>query len=189
MSGRSVYRGCALILGLPLLCWGNRVPPLVESGDLVFRTGDEAISSVITSMDSSGFSHVGMLYRDHQQYYVIHATPAEHPGARDEVVVDTLEFFKGRAKYHRVAYYHVSAPELAHRAAVNAALAQRGRPFSVLDARGIYCTELVDQAWAAAGYPLTQGRKTLHLPGATVELILPQHLIASPRLKNIAATQ
>ena len=189
MSGRSVYKGCALIIGLPLLCWGNTVPPLVESGDLVFRTGDEAISSVISSMDSSGFSHVGMLYRDQQRYYVIHATPAEHPGARDEVVVDTLDFFKAHAKYHRVSYYHVSAPQLAHHVAVNAALAQRGRPFSVLDTRGVYCTELVNQAWAKAGYPLTQERKTLQLPGATVQLILPQHLIASPRLKIIAVTQ
>lgn len=49
-------------------------PPGIQSGDLVFRDGGEAISDIVRSIDNSGFSHVGIVdITPEGQIYVIQA--------------------------------------------------------------------------------------------------------------------
>ena len=78
-------------------------PPGIQSGDLVFRDGGEAISDIVRSIDNSGFSHVGIVDITPEGTYVIHATPQEHPDGISGVNRDPLDFFIEHAKDGRGA--------------------------------------------------------------------------------------
>ena len=76
-------------------------PPGIQSGDLIFRDGGEAISDIVRSIDNSGFSHVGIVDITPEGTYVIHATPQEHAGGISGVNRDPLDFFMNTPKTDR----------------------------------------------------------------------------------------
>ncbi|CAI2794098.1 Uncharacterized distant relative of cell wall-associated hydrolases [Serratia ficaria] len=189
MNGKFCYASAfSLLIWLPCIVWGSPIPPGVTSGDLVFRTGDEAISAVVRTVDSSGFSHVGMLYLRNGEPFVIHSTPAEHEGTKDGVVMDSLDFYISRAINRTVSYYHVKSDKENRKQAVERALTYVGTPFSVVGGEGVYCTELVAQAWKEAGVKIISGTTEINLPGLREKIIFPENLIQSDNVVYIGST-
>ena len=160
-------------------------PPGIQSGDLVFRDGGEAISDIVRSIDNSGFSHVGVVDITPEGTYVIHATPQEHPGGISGVNRDPLDFFIEHAKDGQVAWYAVQADSENHRRARDNALAQLGTPFSINPQDGLYCTQLAADTWQSAGVTIITGKTRLSLPLAEEPLILPENITRSPQLRRI----
>lgn len=160
-------------------------PPGIQSGDLVFRDGGEAISDIVRSIDNSGFSHVGIVDITPEGTYVIHATPQEHPDGISGVNRDPLDFFIEHAKDGQVAWYAVQADSENHRRARDNALAQLGTPFSINPQDGLYCTQLAADTWQSAGVTIITGKTRLSLPLAEEPLILPENITHSPQLRRI----
>ncbi|MDF7669965.1 YiiX/YebB-like N1pC/P60 family cysteine hydrolase [Orbaceae bacterium ESL0721] len=178
----------SLLLWFPLNAWAITIPKEIVEGDLVFRTGDEPISAIIKSVDSSGFSHVGMIFFQDGEPFIIHATPAEHQERKDGVTVDTLDFFISHAIDQSVTYYHVDATADERKQAVAAALTYVGTPFSIDPDQGTYCTELVVNAWQNAGINITTGSKEIHIPGLKSQIIFPDNVIAADRVIYIGSS-
>ncbi|WMY75931.1 YiiX/YebB-like N1pC/P60 family cysteine hydrolase [Buttiauxella selenatireducens] len=176
------------VIALPLCVWGSGLPAGVVSGDLIFRTGDEAISSIIRTMDSTGYSHVGMVYAVNGRVLVIHSTPSEHPGTQDGVVIDSLDFFISKAINRKVFYYQVEASIKKHELAVKKALSYTGTPFSVTTKEGIYCTKLVTKSWEAASVNISTGSKKINIPMFHSSVIMPENIIGSANVKPVVAT-
>ncbi|MGM7483244.1 YiiX/YebB-like N1pC/P60 family cysteine hydrolase [Proteus mirabilis] len=128
------------------------LPYQLKSGDLVFRDGDEVISDIIKQVDNSGFSHVGMLWITEQGIQVVHSTPSEHADSKDGVTIDSLDFFISRAKPNSVRFYQVRGSEQARQQALEAVLNRVGENFSIQQDKGVYCTELVADAWLKAEF-------------------------------------
>jgi len=178
------------------------IPSGARSGDLIFRKGTEAVSDLVRAFDGGEFSHVGILIAasdlppDLQQnvsgevartWFVLHATPSEVEGRTDTVVLDPLAFFISPALSRGHAIYHVTAANAEQRsAAVTAALAQLGQPFSLTNPDGIYCTQLPYAAWLSAGVDLDVRFKRLAIfffPPR--DFLLPSALRASPHLQPL----
>ena len=53
----------------------DRVKPLLESGDLIFRNGNDDVSRAARSMNrkDTSFSHCGFVYRENDSFFVYHA--------------------------------------------------------------------------------------------------------------------
>lgn len=187
MSGKlSCVNGLiSFVIVLPFYVLGSGLPESVASGDLVFRTGDEAISSVIRTIDSTGYSHVGMVLIENRRVYVIHSTPSEHPGVQDGVVIDTLDFFISKSIDNKVVYYKIKADFNAHELAIRNALSYKGYPFSITTGKGIYCTELVTKSWSAANVNISTGSKRLDLPMFHSAVIMPENIIKSENVELV----
>ncbi|WP_368869948.1 YiiX/YebB-like N1pC/P60 family cysteine hydrolase [Proteus mirabilis] len=156
------------------------LPYQLKSGDLVFRDGDEVISDIIKQVDNSGFSHVGMLWITEQGIQVVHSTPSEHADSKDGVTIDSLDFFISRAKPNSVRFYQVRGSEQARQQALEAVLNRVGENFSIQQDKGVYCTELVADAWLKAGVSISTGTRTLHMPFFSERaLIFPDNIIHS----------
>ena len=156
------------------------LPHQLKSGDLVFRDGDEVISDIIKQVDNSGFSHVGMLWITEQGIQVVHSTASEHADSKDGVTIDSLDFFISRAKPNSVRFYQVRGSEQARQQALEAVLNRVGENFSIQQDKGVYCTELVADAWLKAGVSISTGTRTLHMPFISERaLIFPDNIIHS----------
>jgi hypothetical protein len=189
-SGKYCYaRVLSFLLWLPCAVWGSSVPKGITDGDLVFRTGDEAISAVIRTLDTSGFSHVGMLYFREGEPFIIHSTPAEHEGVKDGVVIDSLDFFISRSVNKTVSYYHINSGNKDRTQVIKRALAYLGTPFSVTGEEGIYCTALVAQVWKQSDVDIITGTKTIHLPGLKADVIFPENIINSENVRHILPSE
>jgi len=155
---------------------------------------------------ASEFSHVGILIAandlsagalseanapaaPHENaWLVLHATPSEIEGRTDSVVLDSLTFFTSPALSRGHAVYRIAAADAAQRhAAVTAALAQLGQPFSLTDESGTYCTELPYAAWLSAGVDLDVRFKRLAIfLFAPRDFLFPSALMASPKLEQLS---
>ncbi|CRL60030.1 YiiX/YebB-like N1pC/P60 family cysteine hydrolase [Proteus vulgaris] len=156
------------------------LPLDLKNGDLVFREGDEAISEIIKQVDRSGFSHVGMVWISDNGIKVIHSTPSEHMDIKDGVTIDNIDFFISRAKANTVQFYQVKGSEEARSNAVKIALNRVGENFSIYPKQGVYCTELVADAWLKAGVSISTGTQILDMPFISdIPLIFPENLINS----------
>lgn len=161
----------------------SRAETAFQAGDLIFREGTETVSELVMMADSKGsYSHVGMLIGTPGAWQVIHATPEEVTGRGDAVVIDDLDFFISPERSLRYAVYRVEALSKQHEQAVNAALSMLGRPFSIHQGRGTYCTTLVWQAWRDAGIDLQVSYTEIQLPLFSGQYLLPSNLLASPLL-------
>lgn len=96
-----------------------------------------------------------------------------------------LWIFILHAKNGQVSYYAVQADDAHHRLARDNALSQTGTPFSINPQEGLYCTQLVAQAWQSAGLTIINGKTRLSLPMVEEPLILPENLTRSPLLRRI----
>lgn len=156
------------------------LPLDIKNGDLVFRDGDEVISDIIKQVDSSGFSHVGMIWISEKGIQVIHSTPSEHADIKDGVTIDPLDFFISRAKPNTVRFYRINSSDEARNIAVKSALERVGENFSIYQGKGVYCTELVVEAWLKAGVTINHGTRKLDMPiFSGRDFIFPANLISS----------
>lgn len=185
-------RVCTLLCGLLPLAGSLAAPPLptaTKAGDLIFRQGTEGVSQLVRAVDRGDFSHVGLLVAPAQPdeaWQVLHATPSEHPGQPDAVVLDTLDFYLAAERTRAYRIYQVGASAAARQQAMDWALAQQGRPFDLLDAeRGLYCTTLVWQAWQRAGVDLQARFTEVQLPVIAGRYLLPGGLLHTPLLQAL----
>ena len=185
-------RICTLLCGLLPLAGSLAAPPLptaTKAGDLIFRQGTEGVSQLVRAVDRGDFSHVGLLVAPAQPegaWQVLHATPSEHPGQPDAVVLDTLDFYLAAERTRAYRIYQVGASAAARQQAMDWALAQRGRPFDLLDAeRGLYCTTLVWQAWRHGGVALEATFTEVMLPLLSGHYLLPDGLRRAPQLQAL----
>lgn len=177
------WSGCLmLLLAIATSAHAVDIPAEAREGDLIFREGTEAVSVAVMALDDSGFSHVGMLVKADGAWAVLHATPSEHPGLPDGVVLDAVPFFLHPDRSRRHAVYRVDASDQARARAVAFARAQLGRPFLIADASGTYCTLLVWDAWRNAGVDLKVRFQTLAIPMLPGTYLLPGALMASDKL-------
>jgi len=144
-------------------------------------SGDVGLGSGLTSDDQC---EVGA---SSDEWFVLHATPSEVEGRADTVVLDPIGFFTSPARSQLHVVYHVTdADDAQRRAAVDTALAQLGKPFSLTKAEGVYCTELVYDAWLSGGVNLeVRFHKISLLLFPERELLLPSSLLASPKLERL----
>ncbi|MCZ2106140.1 MAG: hypothetical protein LC106_01965 [Burkholderiales bacterium] len=164
-----------------------QLPAQAQAGDIIFRQGTEAVSHLVRAIDQGTYSHVGLLVGQPGAWQVIHATPAERPGQRDAVVLDSLEFFLSPERARAFAVYRVTAGQAIQRQqAVTWAVAQQGRPFAVQEqGNSIYCTTLVWQAWQRTGLDWQAPFTAVDVPLFRGRYLLPSSLAASPRLKQL----
>ncbi len=163
-----------------------------RSGDLIFRRGEGIASQAVLAADPrSPFSHVGLFVRSPQGAFVVSALPAEG-SATGSVRSDPLARFLAPESATAIAVYRLRGePERARRAAeVALGWATRRLPFDdrfdLETPDRVYCTELVRNAYRAAGLDLVDGRlDRLDLPLRSGLYLLPSRLQASRHLELI----
>lgn len=185
MSGSTVSQWARLRGPLPV---DAHLRGQLQAGDLVFREGTEAVSELVRAMDGGGWSHVGLLVGQSDAWSVVHAVPAEQPGRVDGVVRDSLGFFLDRALARQAGFYRVEALPAQRRTAAHFVLGQLGRPFRLLRQEGgTYCTELIRDAYMAAGVDLEAAFTPLALPLLAGDYLLPKSLSESRRVRRLAS--
>ena len=141
-------------------------PDLLQDGDVIFRRGrDLMAASVLAADDTARFSHVGLIVRDGDKVWVVHAVPAEGEAAGG-VVSEGLAGFLDHDKAADFAIYrHRALAPDQRRMVRQTALAAVGTPFDydlrLSDAGALYCSELVLRAYAAALAPFPAGVRTV----------------------------
>jgi len=137
----------------------------VENGDMIFRRGVGLASDFVVSVDAaSRFSHVGIICKQDGQTYVIHILPDEGRGDDDSVRMEPLSLFLSPANASGFAVCRLSGK---HRAVAQRAASQAlafwkkqvcyDYDLDASNARRLYCSELVWQAYKMAGIDLTDG--------------------------------
>ncbi len=154
---------------------------------MVFRQGTEPVSDVVMAMDNSGYSHVGMLVGEPDNWQVLHAIPEAG------VTLEPLASFIAPEQASLHAIYHIEASHKLRQQAVAFAESRLGEPFRITahdasieidheasPSTGTYCTLLIHDAWLAAGLDLQASFKRINMPLARGDFLLPSGLQASP---------
>ncbi|MGL4668508.1 MAG: YiiX/YebB-like N1pC/P60 family cysteine hydrolase [Saezia sp.] len=156
---------------------------------MIFRTGTETVSDLVMLADNGAYSHVGMLIYSPEGWKVLHATPEEMPGQGNKVVLDSLDFFIAPERSQRYHVFHVQATQAQTEQAVQWAMAQLGKPFTMLDPEGVYCTTLIWKAWQYADVDLKVEFTPISIPLLRDgQFLLPSGLIKSPLVSSVSAT-
>jgi len=163
---------------------------LLRDADIVLRQGRDIVSHIILSQgESTRFSHVGLVFRRGDQLLVIHAMPAENnvPGG---VEIEPFAVFAAADKSTDVAFYRArDLSESAQVAIRDFAFAQIGKPFDeqflLSDSNKLYCTELVLDAFEAAGLSLGETVPHMHVMMLAEAVVPPDYLRQSALLEKI----
>lgn len=194
-----------LVLTLLSLCFSCRekeekaeLPLPAESfseGDIVFRRGTGLTSRIVLEADAEGkYSHVGILKRVADDWWVIHAVPGEpeYDGDTDRVKFEPLSSFfaSDRAVTGAIMRLTEDLPTARKAATCALQIAQRGTLFDhqydLKDTTKMYCTELVDFVYRKAGLDLSEGRlSSIRIPGLGGNYLLPSDLSGNKQLKLI----
>jgi len=170
--------------GLPL------DPVLLSDGDLVFRSGTDALASFVRAQsESSVYSHVGMLVHLEGTWRVVHAVPAD-PGAAGGVVLQPLSGFIAPELASAVGYFRIDSLGDADRLTIrNYLLSQVGKPFDyrfqASDDTAHYCTELVIKAIRQVGIDLEPELPPVRVLAMTESAIAPDSLSRWDLLRQI----
>ena len=167
----------------------------LREGDLLFRKGTGIAGRIVTSLDSNGeYSHVGIVVRIDDKWYVVHAVPHEpdFEGDIDRVKCEPIELFTSRYPQANYRHYRTTATNKQRKIAIHHALrlsAER-RPFDhdydLSDSTKLYCTEFVEYVYSLAGVSISQGRRThITFPSLSGDHILPSDLTEGGNLKPI----
>lgn len=138
----------------------------LEDGDMIFRRGVGLTSDFVVSVDrASLFSHVGMICKKAGHAYVIHILPDEGRGEDDTVRMEPLARFLSPENASgfavcRLSGQHVATAQRAASAALFFWKKGVGYDYELdgSNARQLYCSELVWQAYKKAGIDLLDGR-------------------------------
>ncbi len=159
-----------------------------RAGDVIFRRGVGPEAAVVRSVDSSGYTHVGMLVGAHPDWQVIHAEP-EEKGAGGKVEIIPLRQFMGRD--HAIIYgvYRVEANDAQRASALANAADRLGTPFdagySFRDDSAIYCTELVVKAYQTVNVKVADWSRAIRPFLADEPILTPEGILHSGRLAKV----
>jgi len=139
------------ILNLITGCKNSAVSGL-KNGDLLFVTAKEtglsgAINNVTQKQENASFDHIGILQKDKNGTFVLHAAPKG--GSQKQKVED---FLKDQANdgqkvivYRLKPEYHNSIPN-----AISKAELMIGKPYNfnyILDEKSYYCSDFIERAF------------------------------------------
>ena len=167
---------------------------VLHPGDVVFRQGNGFTSHVVRVADSGGnYSHTGIVVDSAGHLLVVHAVPGEQVSEDDpdRVKADAPEVFFGGMRASVGAVARCNDSVVAAKAARAAWLVyQRGTLFDHAyddtDTVQMYCTELVEHAYKAAGLSLVgQQRHEVQLPGLHSRCIFPSDVFRSSELRIV----
>lgn len=130
----------------------------LHNGDLIFRMGRSNLSRIITTIYPGEFSHTGILYKENNCWYVIHASENDDNGKHEEVIKVPLSQFTYNARAIGLARVKCAAwqKEAATRNALKMA-AERvpfDSAYNLEDHSKVYCTEMVYVAYKECGVNL-----------------------------------
>ncbi|GAB6976854.1 YiiX/YebB-like N1pC/P60 family cysteine hydrolase [Prevotella falsenii] len=135
----------------------------LRNGDLIFREGRSVESTFITTLDSSNYSHVGLLCKHDGAWKVVHAVPGESDNNVDTVKIEPINAYLHPDRCAKAKVFRVSCEPYVAQKAVQYALKKVGVPFdddfNTADTTKFYCTELVWKAYFHAGIDISEGRK------------------------------
>lgn len=163
-----------------------------RDGDLAFRRGGGLTSRAVLAADAGGvYSHVGLLKREGDEWFVIHAVPGEPVDATDvdRVKCEPVDCFFAADRAVCGAVMRVKADSLlcagaarhARRLALERVLFDHD--YDLVDTTRLYCTELVDLVYRTRGIDLPEGRiSRIQLPGFQGDFLLPSDLFESGKL-------
>jgi hypothetical protein len=166
----------------------------LQDGDIIFRQGHSFVSRVVLTLDSeSAYSHAGLIQKNQQGCFIIHAVSGESVDGKDTVVCEPLETFLQKDRASAAAIYRLREPDRQRCvAAVERAqeyAVQRipfDDDFDLYSADKLYCTELVWRAYHEAGTDLIDGRfDRLSIPFRAGDCILPSTLMKSDKLQCV----
>lgn len=175
----------------------QRIMPveILADGDLVFRRGTGLLSQVVTSASKDGvYSHIGILKKIDNEWFVIHAVPDEpdFEGDPDRVKMDSLSRFFAADRAVRGMIARVTDDSLvASKAAAIARKMAREKvlfdhDYDLTDTSRMYCSELVEFAYQKTGICLSEGRRTqIDVPAMGGTYLMPDDIACNKRLKII----
>lgn len=167
---------------------------LLRDGDLVFRCGTSAESETILKIDSTGqYTHVGIVVNLNGKWHVVHVVPGESNDGIDRVKTEPIDtfFLTTRAVHGKAMRLQGCDAQAAHKAALRAhELSRQGIQFDYFynwnDSTRLYCTELMQHAYAAAGIDLCSNRSThIEFPGFRGNVVLPGDIMRNDSLTTI----
>lgn len=164
-------------------------------GDIIFRRGTGIMSRIVVEASKNGvYSHIGILKREGDKWFVIHAVPDEpdFKGDPDRVKMEPVAQFFSPEKACKGAVMRYNEENGAAAKAARHALefARKGTLFDheydLNDTTKMYCTELIAYVYYKEGIDLTEGRRSRpRLPIKSGVCILPDDLAGNPHLTTI----
>lgn len=162
----------------------------LQTADLALRLGRSIESEAIASCGGGArYSHAGIIIRRDTAAVVIHIEPSPTSGER--VRCDAIDDFFSHDRASAGAVMRMEGITDAQRhtiASYASALAGSevvfDHSYSMSDTTRMYCTELVERAYAAAGIRLSQGRRHW-VPLMKEPVIMPSDITGNDSLTTI----
>ncbi len=164
----------------------------LQTADLAFRLGRSVESAMIASCDEEmRYSHVGIVIRSDSGAAVVHIEPS--PATDERVRCDSAEDFFRSDRAAAGAVMRLSGLTDIQRSVISDYALRLldsqivfDHDYSMADSTRMYCTELVERAFAAAGISLSQGRRH-RFPLTREPVILPSDLARNDSLSTVTA--
>lgn len=162
---------------------------LWQPGDIVFRRGVGPEAGAVRAVDSSGYTHVGMIVGAYPDWQVIHAEP-EEGGTGGKVEVIPLRRFMDRDHATDYGVYRVSQADEEQRSrALQNAMSRIGMPFddgySFRDEASFYCTELVAKAYRSVKLEVADWHAAIRPVLMDEPILTPAALLQSGKLVKL----
>lgn len=165
-------------------------------GDIALRKGTGLTSRAVMMADGgSDYSHCGIVAVRGNRVTVIHAVPDEpdFEGDVDRVKAEPIDEFYSGIRASKGCILRCSDRAAAARSARKAEEIFRRNTlfdhrYDLADTTEMYCSELVEAAYAASGIGLSEGRRhNIELPGLKFRnVILPSDFLKSSHLRQVA---
>ncbi|MDR2009827.1 MAG: hypothetical protein LBQ22_05030 [Bacteroidales bacterium] len=164
----------------------------LRNGDLAFRKGRSAESYAVTTMDSEAiYSHVGIITKSGEDWFVVHAVPGESAkNAMDTIKMDSIHIFFRLDRAQAGGIYRLKCTDsIAEIASENSLKYFEKKPlfddyFNLDDTTALYCTELIYHVYLPVGIDVTEGRRH-SVPGMPFPIIWPSDILKNENLIEI----
>ncbi len=159
----------------------------LAEGDLVFRAGHDMISQIVLSQsDDPIFSHVGILIKHQNTWFIVHSIP-KTSSSSSGVILEILDDFISPENALRVGFFRHKNLKKDNLLLKEFLLQQIGKPFDssflLSDDSRYYCSELVLKALAKAGI-----QTMLELPGEKF-ILMEEPIILPDSITKLVAFQ
>lgn len=168
---------------------------IFRDGDIIFRQGIDLLSNIVLSTDnSSPYSHVGIIKISDNSPFVIHAITGEPIGSQGQVKIEPLASFLASDKASYAALYRLDEDhKISSIAAANVAYTYAIKEipfdldFNLNTPNELYCTELVWRSYKEAGIDIVDNNfDSLNVPFGHGSYLLPSTLLKSRWLRIVA---
>lgn len=162
----------------------------LKDGDLIFRRGRDLMASTVLAADADArFSHVGLIVRDGETVWIVHAVPDQDGNDGGVIRESIAQFLDPQDASDFAIYRHQTLTEDQEQIVRQAALGAIGTPFDyglqLSDPDELYCSELVIRAFAAARLDFPAGLRRVQTVLMTEPAVTPDGLRESPALADI----